>query len=195
MFIIAFLLGLYSYLMPGGINLGVVSLIDRKEYRKLFVYILLVVLAEIVYSFSILYLFFNLQEIQEVKKIIEWVSVVLLFSMAIWSWFDKGNKKSQSSSKGIMKRAYLLMIIHPQQFIYWFIVGELITTHHWFDITLANIFQFILTYSVGVIGCLICYGYIGFKIIRFFSLKTKTINKIMAIIYVIICLSIIFTIV
>ncbi|MCX8472981.1 MAG: hypothetical protein ORN85_04965 [Sediminibacterium sp.] len=184
MYLGAFLLGLYSYFMPGGVNLGVVSLIERKNFKKIFIYLLFIVLAEYIYSFIFFYIFFNLDFNQLIKRIIEWTSLGLLLAIAIWSWFDKGKQNLKHEHKGIMQRAFFLIIVHPQQIFYWIIVGELISKKNWFELNLANYLLFMTVYCVGVICCLMIYGYVGFKLISFFSLNYQIINKIMAIFYV-----------
>lgn len=183
----AIFIGFYGYLMPGAINLASLELFLNKQNNKLFLFIVLALIMEFVYCFFILKFSLYLNELNWLNQLLNILIIIFLAFIGIWSWLDS-RKSELLNKKGLVKRGFFMIFFHPQQVPFYLIWGQVFIANHWINQNNFILLVFCINVIFGSLICLILYVFVGNKLIQLFSLKYKTINKILAIFYLFIAL-------
>jgi hypothetical protein len=187
MSIIGILVGFYGYLFPGNINLMVVHLYTSKQYRLLWLMLLLIVLFESLYCGISLYFLGGLHSNTKWYTIIEIVSFILILIMGLWMIFEN-KKDTKTTQQNTVYRGVFSIIIHPQQIPFWIVAGVLLNGLIQFDMKLSSLLPFILCNAIGTLLVMVSYMFLGNKLIRYFKLNLAQINKVMGSFYVLLAL-------
>ena len=179
---IGFIVGIYGYLMPNYINLGLVQL-SRDHPKKIIWKIIGVIsLIEIPYCFVCMISMSWLIQQETILWIIRWGLVVVLFSLALLTVKDLYKKKEQEDlnkmdAKQIsMRRLLFLAIVNPFQLSAWAIWGSYFLDKTWFAWNEISIFIFSLGAAFGVGLVLWFYVRTGNKIIHYFAIGRKKLD-------------------
>ena len=175
---IGILIGFYGYLFPGNINLMVVNLFHLKRYRYLSFVLLLILVAESLYSIVTLLFLKTFLHYQLLFKGVEIFSLLLLSALGIWMIADR-KKDIKTAEVNTNKRGLLAIIIHPQQIPFWMAVATLFN-----EVIYKDIYWFIGYNAIGVLLIMIAYMILGKLLIAYFKLNLRRINKITGIIYI-----------
>jgi hypothetical protein len=180
---IGILIGFYGYLFPGNINLMVVHLYASKQYKLLWLMLLLIVLFETLYCAGSLYFLGSLQTNTKWYSIIELISFILILIMGLWMVFEN-KKDAKTTQQNTLYRGIFSMIVHPQQIPFWIVAGVLLNGLIQFDTNLSSLLPFILCNAIGTLLVMVSYMFLGNKLISYFKLNLAQINKVMGCFYV-----------
>lgn len=180
---IGILIGFYGYLFPGNINLMVVHLYASKQYKLLWLMLLLIVLFETLYCAGSLYFLGSLQTNTKWYSIIELISFILILIMGLWMVFEN-KKDAKTTQQNTLYRGIFSMIVHPQQIPFWIVAGVLLNGLIQFDTNLSSLLPFILCNAIGTLLVMVSYMFLGNKFISYFKLNLAQINKVMGSFYV-----------
>lgn len=180
---IGILIGFYGYLFPGNINLMVVHLYASKQYKLLWLMLLLIVLFETLYCAGSLYFLRSLQTNTKWYSIIELISFILILIMGLWMVFEN-KKDAKTTQQNTLYRGIFSMIVHPQQIPFWIVAGVLLNGLIQFDTNLSSLLPFILCNAIGTLLVMVSYMFLGNKLISYFKLNLAQINKVMGSFYV-----------
>lgn len=185
--IIQFLLGIgvgvYGYLMPSYINLGVFQLATGKNHTTLHKVILLISFIEIPYCFLCMSGMEWLVTQGNVLFYLRWLIVVVLLLMGVLAWIDAGKKHSHTSKEAVKpmdsKQLRILLIyaiFNPFQLSAWAIWGAYFIEKTWFDWSWWPILVFSVGAAIGVFVILKVYAIAGQKLVLYFESNRKQID-------------------
>ena len=181
-FIIGIGVGVYGYIIPSFINLGVFQLSMSHSLRQLRKVIIIISLVEIPYCFVCMSGMEWLIQQKSILLYIRWLIVGVLFLMAIITWIDatKKNKEVQVETKQIegkqLNRLLLYAIFNPFQLSAWAIWGIYFVEKTWFEWNASSIFVFSVGASIGVFIILWVYAKAGQQLVTYFSTHRKKID-------------------
>ncbi len=184
---IGILIGFYGYLFPGNINLMVVHLYASKQYKFLWLMLLLIVLFESLYCGVSLYFLGGLYTNTKWYAIIEFVSFILILIMGLWMVFEN-KKNTKATQQNTVYRGVFSIIVHPQQIPFWIVAGVLLNGLIKFDMNLSSLLPFVMFNAIGTLLVIVSYMFLGSKIISYFKLNMAQINKVMGGLYVLLAL-------
>jgi hypothetical protein len=174
--------GVYGYLVPSYINLGVFQLGMKQPNRVILNVLLIISLVEIPYCFICMN---SMQWIMEQKSfllIIRWLIVLLLFALSIITFLQaKKNKrafKTQLHNKDDVgvKKLIWYAVLNPFQLSAWAIWGTYFIEKTWFNWNPLSILIFSMGASLGVLLILYLYAQAGQKLVTYFSSHERTIQ-------------------
>ena len=181
-FILGIGVGIYGYLVPSYINLGVFQISmshSRNDLRKV---LLIISLVEIPYCFVCMSAMDWIMEQQVFLLFVRWLIVVVLLVMAFFTWKkalkikSEETKEEQALVTSDMKRLILYAIFNPFQLSAWAIWGTYFVEKSWFEWTSFSIFIFSIGASLGVLIILWLYAIMGKKLVSMFSSHRKQID-------------------
>ncbi len=181
-FIIGIGVGVYGYIIPSFINLGVFQLSMSHSLRQLRKVIIIISLVEIPYCFVCMSGMEWLIQQKSILLYIRWLIVGVLFLMAIITWIDatKKHKEVQVETKQIegkqLNRLLLYAIFNPFQLSAWAIWGIYFVEKTWFEWNASSIFVFSVGASIGVFIILWVYAKAGQQLVTYFSTHRKKID-------------------
>jgi hypothetical protein len=181
-FIIGIGVGVYGYVIPSFINLGVFQLSMSHSLRQLRKVIIIISLIEIPYCFVCMSGMEWLVQHESILLYIRWLIVAVLFLMAIITWIDatKRQKDVQIDSKPIeskqLNRLLFYAIFNPFQLSAWAIWGIYFVEKTWFEWNASSIFVFSVGASIGVFIILWVYAKAGQQLVAYFSTHRKKID-------------------
>ncbi len=181
-FIIGIGVGVYGYIIPSFINLGVFQLSMSHSLRQLRKVIIIISLVEIPYCFVCMSGMEWLIQQKSILLYIRWLIVGVLFLMAIITWIDatKKHKEVQVETKQIegkqLNRLLLYAIFNPFQLSAWAIWGIYFVEKTWFEWNASSIFVFSVGASIGVFIILWVYAKAGQQLVTYFSTNRKKID-------------------
>ena len=187
-FLIGIGVGVYSYLSPGYINLGVMQLSGSERNRHLLKTLILISLIEIPYAVGCLSGMQWLMQQQTLMLIIRWLIVAVLFLMAALTLYDAGKeaKKRDADDTAMDKSKFIKLLVfvifNPFQISAWAIWGAYFIEKDWFDWSLLSIFVFSAGASIGVFIILKMYAFMGKKLVEFFQVQKKNVAYAVAVI-------------
>jgi putative Ca2+/H+ antiporter (TMEM165/GDT1 family) len=115
--------------------------------------------------------------------VIEIVSFILILIMGLWMVFE--NKKDiKTTQQNTIYRGVFSTIIHPQQIPFWIVAGVLLNATLRFSDGLNNLLSFVGFNVIGTLLVMLCYMFLGTKLISYFKLNLAQINKVMGVFYV-----------
>ncbi len=185
-FIIGLGVGVYSYLTPGYINLGVMRLSGSDHSRYVLRTLLLIALIEIPYAVACLSGMQWLMQHETFMLVIRWLIVAVLFLMAILTLIDAGKEAKQKEQDGDAMdkskfiKLLIFVIFNPFQISAWAIWGAYFIEKDWFDWSIFSILVFSFGASIGVFIILRVYAFMGQKLVAFFKLQKKYISYTVA---------------
>jgi threonine/homoserine/homoserine lactone efflux protein len=181
-FIIGIGVGVYGYIIPSFINLGVFQLSMSHSLRQLRKVIIIISLVEIPYCFVCMSGMEWLIQQKSILLYIRWLIVGVLFLMAIITWIDatKKHKEVQVETKQIegkqLNRLLFYAIFNPFQLSAWAIWGIYFVEKTWFEWNASSIFVFSVGASIGVFIILWVYAKAGQQLVTYFSTHRKKID-------------------
>lgn len=182
-FIIGIGVGVYGYLMPSYINLGVMQLAMTTSKTFLRNILLIVSLVEIPYCFLCMSSIEWLVGKSYVLFYLRWLIVVVLFAMGITALVQALKKSSseQTQMHSIdssihVRRLIVYAIFNPFQLSAWAIWGAYFVEKTWFSWTSFSILVFSLGAALGVFCILKMYAVAGQKMIQYFNTNKKQIE-------------------
>ena len=187
MTIIGIPIGFYGYLFPGNINLMVVELYCKKQYKQLAIILILIIVFESIYCGMSLTFLHTIKNNSNIYKSLEFISYLLIFLMGLWMVLEK-NKKTNTSHQNTITRGVLSIIIHPQQIPFWLVVGVLVNSIEQSNLNSESLALFIIFNAIGTVLAMFSYMFLGKRILDFFKLNIAQINKIMGFAYIILAL-------
>lgn len=182
---IGILIGFYGYLFPGNINLMVVHLYASKQYKLLWLMLLLIVLFESLYCGISLYFLGGLHAETTWYEVIEIVSFILILIMGLWMIFEN-KKNATTTQQNTVYRGVFSIIVHPQQIPFWIVAGVLLNGLIKFEMNLSSLLPFILCNAIGTLLVMVSYMFLGNKLISYFKLNLAQINRVMGSFYVLV---------
>lgn len=181
-FIIGIGVGVYGYLIPSYINLGVFQISMNNHSGHLRKVILLFSIIEIPYCFICMSSVQWLMQQQIIMLIIKWLIVVVLFLVAFITWKDAHKKKREINTEDkpmdsqSLNKLIIYAVFNPFQLSAWAIWGAYFIDKTWFDWNFYSILFFSIGASLGVFLILWAYAILGKKLIQFFSEKKHIID-------------------
>lgn len=181
-FLIGILVGVYSYLMPGYINLKVLQLGMDLDKKKLKYSLFIISIVEIPYCFVSMNSIQWLTKQDYILEVLKWLIVLVLVIVAIITILDANKVKEIQSvpteklNQSQLNKLLLFVIFNPFQLSAWAIWGTYFIEKTWFSWTYFSILIFSLGASVGVAIILYIYAIIGEKMISYFTSHRKKID-------------------
>jgi cytochrome c biogenesis protein CcdA len=180
------LVGIYGYLFPGYINLGVFQLGMNAKKQEIQKVLFIIAFVEIPYCFFSMSSMHWIIQQSILLIIIKWLIVILLLGLGIMT-FVNAKKENHTIENNMKKTASLdskkllfFAIFNPFQLSAWAIWGTYFIEKSWFEWTRTSIFIFSIGASIGVYFILLAYSYMGQKLIQYFSSHREKINYGMA---------------
>lgn len=179
---IGLLVGIYSYLMPGYINLSVMHLGITHHQREVWRTIVIISLIEIPYCFFCMLGMNWFMSNSLLQMIVQWTIVIALLILAILSFIDAQKKsnttKNQSAleTSGQKKKLLVVAIFNPFQLSAWAIWGSYFIDKNWFVWNRFSIFLFSIGAALGVFIILWIYMWIGQKLVDYLASHRKQID-------------------
>ena len=183
MIVLGVLLGFYSYLFPGNINLMILDLYATRRYNILVQVGLIVILFECLYCYFTLQFIGQISTNQQLYQYIEWFAYVLTLVVGLWMVFDKTTKNK--TPKGTIYRGLFSTIIHPQQIPFWIVMNVLFHNVIYFEMNSRDLLVFVFFNAVGASLVLWCYAIYGNKLLDLLKLKIGTISKSIGAFYIV----------
>lgn len=180
--VLGFGVGIYGYLLPGTINLGVFQ-VAMNHHRKAVRRVLWVVtLVEIPYCFLCMSGMGWILRHEIILEVIRWLIVGLLILMAVLAWRDARlrhrlpEEAPAPAGKTHIRRLLLYAIFNPFQLSAWAIWGTFLLEKNWFSLTPLSLGMFSLGAAAGVYLILYLYAVMGRTLIRYFASHRKRID-------------------
>lgn len=179
---LGFGIGIYGYLLPGSINLGVFQVAmhhHRKAVRRV---LWVVTLVEVPYCFVCMSGMSWILQHSIILVIIRWLIVVLLLLMSVLAFRDARRRPLSPASalppagETHIRRLLLFAIFNPFQWSAWAIWGTFLLEKNWFRQTTLSLGVFSLGAAAGVYLILYLYAVMGRILIRYFALQRKRID-------------------
>ena len=193
-FLIGVGVGIYGYLMPGYINLGIFRL-SLLHHRSAIVRILwLISLLEIPYCFVCMSGMQWFMQQDWLLVLIRWLIVVALLMMAFFTYRDSQDsanqpeENTQDTNAPAMKKLLLFAIFNPFQISAWAIWGAYFIEKSWFEWHSWSILIFSLGSFLGVFLILSLYAYAGKKLVQYFQVNRRRIDIFSAVFFVILAI-------
>lgn len=186
--LIGFLVGIYSYLMPGYINLAVMQLGITHHYREVWRTIIIISLIEIPYCYFCMLGMNWFMSNSLLQMIVQWTIVIALLILAILSFIDAQKKsgsfkyQTERATGGQKKKLLVVALFNPFQLSAWAIWGSYFIDKSWFIWNPQSIFIFSLGASSGVLTILAIYKWIGQQLIEYLATHRQQIDYAMALI-------------
>ncbi len=180
-------IGFYGYLFPGNINLMALDLFRSKQYKRLVLVLVLIVLFESIYA-SISLIFLNEFNINTIfLKKLELAAGILILIMGLWMIIE--NKSNQKAiHNNTLYRGILSIIIHPQQIPFWIISGIFIKGVLQNNLNSWDIIGLVIGNAIGTLLIMVAYMVFGNKILNYFKLNIAIISKVMGVVYIVLAL-------
>ncbi len=177
-------IGFYGYLFPGNINLMVLELYSTKRYFFLSFMALLILIFESLYCFCTLNFLNESAMKQPWFQYVEWAAYLLTLSMGIWMFFE--TLPPLKAGNNNIRRGIFSTIIHPQQIPFWLLMGVLFhdALHNMADKWSLPVF--VVYNAIGTSLVLCCYAFFGKKLMSFFNLKMRQVNRLAGLLFIII---------
>lgn len=172
---IAFIIGFLGYLNIGNINMSVVELSVSR--RRLTFFLACVVLAEFLYCYFSLWALHLVINSDVIIFYTKWITVFLLTLLGVWCFFDAG-KSNNELGEGIVKRGYFSAIIHPQQVSFWLLWGTILFQNGFIKHSQSELVLFSVFNSIGTLGVLLLYAYVGKRLYKLFNKNKGFLNKL-----------------
>jgi threonine/homoserine/homoserine lactone efflux protein len=179
---IGLLVGIYSYLMPGYINLSVMHLGITHHQREVWRTILFISLIEIPYCFFCMLGMNWFMSNPQIQMIVQWTIVIALLILAILSFADAQKKSSRAKNQteretiGQKKKLLVVALFNPFQLSAWAIWGSYFIDKSWFIWNHFSIFLFSIGAALGVFIILWIYMWVGQKLVDYLASHRKQID-------------------
>lgn len=185
-FLIGLLVGIYGYLVPNYINLGVFQLGMNKRSREIQKVIIIIALVEIPYCFVCMNSMQWIMQQSLFLIFIKWLIVVLLFVLGIVGFLHakKKNKAIEQPNDSIsnleINKLLWLAIFNPFQLSAWAIWGTYFIEKTWFEWNYFSIGVFSIGACLGVYLILYIYAKMGSSLMKYFASHQVLINYAIA---------------
>lgn len=182
-----FLVGIYSYLMPGYINMNVLHIGSKRNHNSLFKIIGIISLVEIPYCLVCMSAIGLLTHYKWILNIVAWLIVLALILMSVFTWIDakKNHHKIKNIDdkveKNISGKLIGFIIFNPFQISAWAIWGAYFLDKKWFAWDLLSLVYFSLATTLGVFVILRIYAYMGLKLVSWLTQHRKKIDYFLAV--------------
>jgi threonine/homoserine/homoserine lactone efflux protein len=180
--IIGLPIGLYGYLFPGNINIMMIDLYRNKNNKLLVIGLIAMVVFETIYCIGTLEFLETIKSNSQLFKGIEIISFLMTLTMGIWMLLEK-KKDAHKINKSNIIRGFISIVFHPQQIPFWVIIAVVVNPlmNNYNSYGLAF---FAISNAIGALLAMIIYMTIGTRIVNFFSIKSNSINKSIALVYI-----------
>lgn len=175
-FVLGVLVGLYSYLMPGYINLSIFQSAMSHANSTTQRLVWLIAVVELPYCFGCMYAIHTLTSGTQVLFVIRWMLVgmlLLLFVLSLKDYFKKHQQDTSvatTSASGIrMKQLFFFVIFNPFQLSAWAVWGSYFLDKSWFSWTVSGLILFSFGTALGVYLILQVYALTGKKFLKHLS--------------------------
>lgn len=185
-FLLGIGVGIYGYLLPSYINLGVFQMSMNHAMAKVHRIIFIITLVEIPYCFVCMSGMQWLMQQSLILLFVRWLIVLVLLAMAMVTFLDARKKHGPVPAEvkpleaGQVRRLLVYAIFNPFQLSAWAIWGTYFIEKTWFSWTAGSILLFSLGASIGVYVVLRLYAVMGQKLIAYFASHRKQIDYGMA---------------
>lgn len=190
-FILGIAVGIYGYLMPSYINLGVFQIATDKRQTTLNQVILLISIIEIPYCFLCMSGMEWLVSQGNILFYLRWLIVGVLLWMGFLAWIDAGKKHGLDKPSEIkpmdakqLRRLIVYAIFNPFQLSAWAIWGAYFIEKTWFDWSWGPILMFSFGAAIGVYIILKVYAMAGQRLVDYFKSNRKQIDYGIAILLI-----------
>ena len=183
--LIGFLVGIYSYLMPGYINLAVMQLGITHHKHEVWRTIIFISLIEIPYCFFCMLGMNWFMSHPQIQLIVQWTIVIALLILAILSFIEAQKKTSSAknpserATSGQKKKLLVVALFNPFQLSAWAIWGSYFIDKSWFIWNHFSIFLFSIGAALGVFIILWIYMWVGQKLVDYLASHRKQIDYVM----------------
>lgn len=180
--LIGVLVGIYSYLSPGIINIQIFQLSLQHDWRKVLFIIAFIALLEVPYCMLCMTGFKWLMTIEGLQTGLSWTVFGMMFGMAILLWIKAQRGKVDDENTMVpnklmsLKSLTIFAIFNPFQLSAWTVWGAYFVDKSWFSWTYSGIFMFSIGASAGAFGILYVYGHIGKRRMHFFTRHKKQLD-------------------
>lgn len=181
-----FLVGIYSYLMPGYINMNVLHIGSKRNQNSLFKIIAIITLVEIPYCLVCMSALGLLTSYKWILNIVAWLIVLALLLMSIFTWRDaKKNHPPLENldnqvEKNVSGKLIAFIIFNPFQLSAWAIWGAYFLDKKWFAWDFFSLVYFSLATTLGVFVILRIYAYMGLKLVKWITIHRKQLDYFLA---------------
>lgn len=171
---IGLLVGIYSYLSPGIINIQVFQLATTAKFRKVLLVLMVISLVEIPYCLLCMSGFKWIITFSWINLVLQWAIVLVLLIMAVLTFRQARRHQTLVTEEPIvptfsLKALLLFAIFNPFQLSAWSIWGAYFVQKTWFQWNLIGIGVFSIGAAVGVFLILLSYALLGKKWMLFFA--------------------------
>ncbi|MBL7772361.1 MAG: LysE family transporter [Chitinophagaceae bacterium] len=183
---IGILVGLYSYLSPGIINIQVFQLSLHHAWRKVLFIIGIIAFVEIPYCMLCMSGFKWLMSIRYLQLFLSWGVFLMMFIMAIVMFYKTYTEIPKDETSVLPPKLMtipsllLFAILNPFQLSAWSIWGAYFVDKTWFSWTYTGIFFFSIGACIGAFLILFTYGHIGKRWMHFFTQHKKQLDYTIA---------------
>jgi threonine/homoserine/homoserine lactone efflux protein len=180
--LVGILVGVYSYLSPGIINIQVFQLSLHHAWRKVLVLIGLIAMVEIPYCMICMSGFKWLMSISGLQQMLSWGVFVMMLAMSVWMFYRTYTQPLQDEQEKVsapmmsIKSLLFFVVLNPFQLSAWTIWGAYFIDKTWFSWSYQGIFVFSLGACIGAFLILYVYGHIGRKWMHFFTQHKKQLD-------------------
>lgn len=175
-FFLGMLVGLYSYLMPGYINLSIFQSALSHPNSTTQRLVVLITLVEVPYCFGCMLGIHALTEGTQVLLVIRWMLVgmlLLLFVLSLRDYFKKRKQHTTfatTSASGLsLKQLFFFIVFNPFQLSAWAVWGSYFLDKTWFSWTVSGLVLFSFGTALGVYLILQVYALTGKKFLKHLS--------------------------
>lgn len=181
-FVIGFGVGIYGYLIPSYINLGVFQMSMERSSKSLMKVLVIISIIEIPYCFLCMSGMQWIMQQTWLLSIIKWLIVIVLLLVAYLTFRDAKKEKKQNDlelkpmDSSQINKLLVYAIFNPFQLSAWAIWGTYFIEKTWFDWTTLSIFIFSIGASLGVLLILWLYAIMGRKLVSYFSENKQKID-------------------
>jgi threonine/homoserine/homoserine lactone efflux protein len=184
-FFIGFIVSFLGSLPIGTVNLAVVQTTVNSNFRTGFYFSLGATIIELIYSAIAIKFIAYLLNNQSVEVIIQIISVPVFIVLAILYF----RKEEPSANTEIKRRrsfynGLFIGLVNPLQIPFWIAYGSYLLSNNWIKNEEFLINVFICGISLGTLLVLTLIAFLSKKIVASLELKTRLVNRITAIVLI-----------
>lgn len=187
---IGLVVGFLGYLPLGNINLTVVQMALNRPIAHVVRFVLLVALFEFLYCYLCMKGMSWLVTQQELIVFLKWATVVVFGILGIMALYQgvKQWKGHVVSTEHIMRKGILIAILNPFQIPFWIVWGLYLLQDNIINKNEPYLFIFALFTSIGTIGVLTMYGYLGKYLVERLKINQSALNLFIGVLLLVLAL-------
>lgn len=172
----AFAIGFWGYLNVSNINLTVVYLAGQPNNRsRLYVYLLLAMLAEAAYCLLVWLGLGNLWQNPDLDSYLHWLSAGILAVLGLWALSEA--LWPPAHDKAFVYRGHAALLLHPHQLPFWTFWSAYLTNNGWVESNnWVEILAAALAAGLGTLCVLTLYAWLGAALIQRLELNQRAFN-------------------